>query len=123
MQDTVNKRTVGFQGERYAENILKNNGYKIIERNYYSKEGEIDIIAKDGETLVFVEVKLRKSKKYGLPEETVTQRKVYKIKRTGQYYLNEKKLKVKSLRIDVVSVLFHNNELVREKIIKGVSLW
>jgi len=116
-------RSVGFKGEKYAEQLLKDNGYKIVERNFYSKLGEIDIIAKDGRTLVFVEVKLRKSRKLGFPEESVNVQKLRRIERTGQYYIMEKKIKVDKLRIDIVSILLKNDKLVRVRLIKGVYLW
>lgn len=118
-----NTRFVGFEGEKCAENILISKGYDILKKNYYTKEGEIDIIAKDHETLVFVEVKLRKSKKYGMPEEAVDLKKLKRIEKAGRYFLSKNKIKYKNLRIDVVSLLFDNDKLVRGKILKGVYLW
>ncbi len=80
------KRGYGELGEEYATNLLKWKGYQILKRNFKSKLGEIDLIAIDEETLVFVEVKTRWSKKYGKPEEAVTPKKLERIKRIGQLY-------------------------------------
>ncbi|MBN1169076.1 YraN family protein [Candidatus Woesebacteria bacterium] len=116
-------RSIGFKGEKYAGIILQEKGYKILEYNFYTRLGEIDLIAEDNDTLVFVEVKLRRSKRFGMPEESVTLKKLEKIKKTGQIYLKKNKLKYYKLRIDVVSLLFEKDELVREKLLKGVYLW
>ena len=120
---TKDTRSIGFEGENYAEKILKNEGYKILQKNFYTKFGEIDIIAKDNDTLVFVEVKLRRSIKYGMPEESVDAKKLQKIQKAGLLYLKQKKVEYKKLRIDVISLLLHNNVLIRERLIKGVYLW
>ena len=114
------KRLSGFKGEEYAIGVLENNGYKIIERNFTTKIGEIDIIAKDNDTLVFVEVKTRWSKKFGNPEEAVDKRKISKIKRVGEYYLLTHKNALKKQRIDVVAIDVENSSLVNAKIIKVI---
>src|SRR3989344_4534989 len=105
------KRGWGDKGEEYACQLLKKNGYKIIERNYRCKLGEIDIIAEDPApspeqegTLVFVEVKTRWSRRFGLPAEAVTPRKLYKIKKVGEYYLLSHTEAPKKQRIDVVAI-------------------
>ena len=73
------KRSFGDLGEDYAVKLLKKVGYQIIERNFSTKLGEIDIVTRVGDSLIFVEVKTRWSKKYGLPEEAVTPWKLVKI--------------------------------------------
>ena len=78
--------TLGKKAEDYASRFLLQNGYKIIDRNFRSRFGEIDIIALKDDVLVFVEVKARWSTKFGLPEEAVTPQKLWKIGRTGEYY-------------------------------------
>lgn len=99
-------RNLGLVGESLAAKILHQKGYKIIEKNFRSKLGEIDIIALEGDTLVFIEVKTRWTKEYGPPEEAVTPRKIRSIIKTGQYYkLLHPKLP-EALRIDVVTVDF-----------------
>lgn len=114
----MNTKPLGNAGESYAENLLVKNSYKIITRNFRCKIGEIDIIALKDDVLVFVEVKTRKSNKFGLPEEAVTPHKLYKIKRTGDWFIKENPGFPKKHRIDVVSLLLENNNVVREKIIK-----
>lgn len=117
MQST---RTAGAKAENLSVQLLKEKGYKIVTTNYSSKNGEIDIIAKEGGDLVFVEVKARSNLKFGYPEEAVTESKLYKIKKTADYYIKENNLDYKNIRIDVVSLLFSNGELIREKIITHV---
>ena len=73
------RRTVGSHYETVAEQCLKKQGYKILERNFYCRQGEIDLIARDGEVLVFVEVKYRKSLNQGDPMEAVNDRKQRRI--------------------------------------------
>lgn len=80
---TENKRQTGSFYEDKAAEYLESIGYDIICRNFYGKGGEIDIVAKDNEALVFVEVKYRSSVRYGFPEEAVDYRKQYRIKKNG----------------------------------------
>lgn len=94
----------GKTGEDLAENFLRANGYKILERNKRTRFGEIDIIAKENGQIVFVEVKTRTSDLYGLPQESVTKRKLMRIQRLAQIYLREKSLQNKSFRVDVISI-------------------
>jgi len=99
-----NKRLKGNLGEDLAVRYLQKHGYKILDRNFHCRFGEIDIIAQDGQTLVFVEVKTRWSKKFGEPQEAVTFRKLKSIIKTGQYFkLLHPKLP-EDLRIDVVAI-------------------
>ncbi len=83
----MNKRVVGNAKETQAIHHLINVGYKILERNYYTRAGEIDIIAKDGDYLAFVEVKYRWNEAYGFPSEAVSTRKQRKIIQCARYYL------------------------------------
>jgi len=112
------KRRLGELGERYAQELLKKQGYKLIERNFRSPLGEIDLIAQDKDVLVFVEVKTRWSRKFGLPEESVTPRKVNKIKRIIEYYLLSHKYLAKKLRIDVVAIEVEGGSVKSARIIK-----
>ena len=73
------KQEIGKKGETVAVRYLKKQGYRIVEQNYRSKVGEIDIIARDKQSLVFVEVKTRTNEKFGLPETSITQEKLEKI--------------------------------------------
>jgi len=101
---TKERLSLGKQGEEFAAGFLKKQGYKIKETNYRSPLGEIDIIAIDRDTLVFIEVKTRKSIEFGSPFEAVNGRKKRQIAKTAQYYLLEKKISNTPLRFDVVSV-------------------
>ena len=104
----------GRTSESIAAKVLKKKGYKILEKNYRSPGGEIDIIAKDKDTLVFVEVKARMSETYGNPKESVTIGKQQKISKTAQYYFKEKKLSDFRARFDVVAINKMNGKLTIE---------
>ena len=112
------KRRYGEIGEDYAKDLLKTKGYQIIERNFKNKLGEIDIIAIDGDTLIFVEVKTRWSKRYGKPEEAVTAKKLAKIKRVGVAYSQLHPALPKEMRIDVVAIEVEKGRVSSAKIIK-----
>lgn len=96
---------LGKAGEALACNYLKKCGYHILARNYRTKMGEIDIVARDGACLVFVEVKTRQSYAYGLPEESVNNKKMHKLTRLAQLYIRNKRLYDAEARFDIVSVL------------------
>lgn len=95
----------GHRGEVIAVKFLKKRGYKIIEKNYRSKLGEIDIIAKDRNTLSFIEVKTRKSLRYGHPKDAITPHKKKKLSMVALGYLKETNQSHSKARFDVVSVL------------------
>lgn len=96
----------GKSGEDLAVRYLKKQGYTIVERNYRQRIGEIDIIARDGECLVFVEVKARRSKKYGSPFEAVDSRKQHQISRVALEYMTRYNHQDVAARFDVVAVQF-----------------
>jgi len=100
----MNRSELGRQGERLAEEYLRDKGYRILERNYRNRLGEVDIICQDSNTIVFVEVKTRSQTLFGRPEEAVTRAKRAKIERLSQWYLAEKRLEDSDVRLDVVSV-------------------
>ena len=79
----MSTRDLGGQGESLAIKILQKNGYQILQRNFRCKIGEIDVIAIEQDVLVFVEVKARWTKEFGLPEEAITPWKIRKIARVG----------------------------------------
>jgi putative endonuclease len=100
-----NKRQqFGKESEFIAVRHLKKNGYKILEQNYRNKLGEIDIIAKDKGTLVFVEVKARRSDLFGNPKWALTPKKQRKISMVALYYLKAIKQSNVKARFDVVSI-------------------
>ncbi len=94
----------GKKGEELAAAYLAEAGYRIIERNYRCCFGEIDIVAEEGETLVFVEVKSRRSDTYGAPELAVGREKQKKISRIALHYLSERHRHQLPARFDVVAV-------------------
>jgi putative endonuclease len=95
----------GAEGEEYATRALKKSRYKIIERNYRTPAGEIDIVARDKKCLVFVEVRTRSSTEFGLPQETVVARKRKKICNAARWYLQNRRIEDIECRFDVVAVL------------------
>ena len=95
----------GNSAERHAARFLKQQGFKILERQFKTRFGEIDLIARDGDEIVFVEVKARKSSAFGYPEEAVTAEKLRKITLVAEQYLQEKGLATAPWRIDVVAML------------------
>ena len=87
MDGKTNQRRKGSEYEALAADYLQGIGYRIVERNFRCRSGEIDLIARDGEVLVFVEVKYRGSRRSGDPLEAVTERKQQTISRVAQYYM------------------------------------
>jgi len=115
-------RNLGILGEDLAAEFLRKNGYKILERNFRSKFGEIDIIAQDKDTLVFVEVKTRWSEKFGLPEEAITPWKIKKIKKAGEYYKLFHPELPELLRIDAVCLdLSHEGKEEGVRLLKNLT--
>lgn len=99
----MNNREFGSLGERFAEKYLKKHHYKILEKNYKNKLGEIDLIARIGSTIAFVEVKTRSANPYLSGMYAVDKRKQFHILRTAAYYLEEKHIKLQP-RFDVIEV-------------------
>ncbi len=100
----TNLRQLGRAGEDLAVAALKNRGYNIIETNYTCPLGEVDIVARHRAALVLVEVKTRRSLRYGLPQEAVSPAKQARLRRLADYYLKERKLKPAAVRFDVVAI-------------------
>lgn len=98
------RQQFGKKSESLAVKHLKKNGYKILEQNYRNKIGEIDIIAKEKGTLVFVEVKARKTHVFGNPKWAVTPKKQRKISMVALYYLKDTKQTQVKARFDVVAL-------------------
>ena len=98
------RRQTGESGESIAVKFLKKNGYKIIERNYRCKLGEIDIIAQDSRVLAFIEVKARRTDEFGGPKWAITPRKQRKISMVALNYLKETEQMGKNARFDVVAI-------------------
>ena len=100
----MKNRDLGKLGEEMAAAHLTEKGYRILERNYRCPLGEVDLVARDGETLVFVEVKSRSSLAYGYPQEGVTASKKRKLEQLAVYYMGEKGWKGEQCRFDVAAV-------------------
>ncbi|MDZ7832120.1 MAG: YraN family protein [Desulfobacterales bacterium] len=98
------RQKLGQTGEAMAERHLRKNGYQILERNYRNKLGEIDLIAKDDGTLVFVEVKTRRSDTYGSPRLAITPQKQKKLSITALAYLKQTRQLNSKARFDVVLI-------------------
>ena len=101
----MRKIDFGKKNEIIAKNYLIGKGYKILEMNYKNKIGEIDIIAKDDNYIVFVEVKGRFSRMFGDPAEAVNEEKQYKIRSVASIYLMQKRKTEANCRFDVIAVL------------------
>ncbi len=99
-----NKNKIGNFGQHIAVRFLIKRNYKIIDENFYTREGEIDIIAKNDNQIVFIEVKTRLSNKYGLPEEAVNQNKKEKIRQSGLKYFELKQFNHDNFRIDCIAI-------------------
>lgn len=106
----TSKRKIGVAGESIAEHFLRQQGYVIIEKNFYYRHGEIDIVAKEGTTLVFIEVKTRRTERFGSPEESVTPKKQELLRRTAEGYVASKNLPETECRFDVVSVVMKDGK-------------
>jgi putative endonuclease len=112
----MNRKELAAKGEELAAQILTDQGYEIIERNYRYGHGEIDIIAidPDSKCTVFVEVKSRGNLEYGEPEYAITKAKQKQVRKVAELYLFEKEIKELDCRFDVFAILFEdsNNPVV-----------
>lgn len=120
---TYKRKSLGQEGEDEAEVELLRLGYEIVIRNYKNKIGEIDIIARDGEVLCFVEVKTKSDSGFGSPEEMVGPRKQRKILKTAEFYLLDNNLTDIDYRIDVVAIDREKWEIrvLKNVVVKGLS--
>jgi len=99
------RRQLGDAGEDLAAAALKKQGYQILERNYVTPLGEIDLIARHRGELVFIEVKTRRSDKFQDPRDAVTPAKQARLQRLADYYLQRKRLGEVDIRFDVVGII------------------
>lgn len=110
----MNKRRIGAEKEQLAVSYLKSRGYRILKRNFFTRNGEIDIIARDGDVLCFIEVKYRSDLSEGYPEEAVNALKIRRITRSALVYMNMSGLPENTpCRFDVVSILGDDIRLIR----------
>ena len=106
----MDRRALGTNGEDVAARYLEGLGYRIVERNFRCKLGEIDVVAQAGRTVVFCEVKTRRSARWGEPSEAVNLRKQARIRRLGAVWLAERAVRAHDVRFDVVSVTWNAGE-------------
>ena len=116
----MKRRDTGILGEKLAKDFLKKRGYRILETNYHCPEGEIDIVAKHKDSLVFIEVRTKKSREFGSPEESITPTKVERLKTVAYRYQQTHNNLPPQWRIDVVAVeLNQREELSRIELIEN----
>lgn len=113
-RSTMHNLSLGKWGEDEAVEYLKKKGHRIVERNFKARYDEIDIIALDHNTLVFVEVKTRIGDAYGLPEESITKRKLHSLTRAAYYYQHLHPELSTALRIDAITVYFSPDERIEK---------
>ncbi|MBI2830726.1 MAG: YraN family protein [Chloroflexi bacterium] len=100
----MTRRETGILGEKLAQDFLKERGYRIRETNYRCREGEIDIVAEHEGSLVFIEVRTKKSFSFGSPEESITSRKREKLRAAAFHYQQDHDNLPQSWRIDAVVI-------------------
>ncbi len=109
----MNKKELGAIGEKYAADYLKGKKYEILQLNFSCPLGEIDIIAKHKNSIVFVEVKTRTSTKFGKGMEAVNYYKQQKLRKVALYYLNNKAPFFSNIRFDVIDILIQNEDEIK----------
>lgn len=113
---------LGAFGETWAAGLLTRLGYRVVDRNVRFPRGEIDLVAWDGQELVFVEVKCRRSRRYGSPADSITRARFGRLATAIALYLQEKDLDPDSYRVDVVSILVGPGGRVEwHEVLKGVE--
>jgi len=110
---------LGGYGEDLAVNALIAEGYRIVERNARIYKREVDIIATDGQTLVFIEVKARKDHSYGKPLEAVTPKRRARIRKAAELYVMKNRMKNAPVRFDVVCVDFAGGDAPEVEVVKN----
>jgi putative endonuclease len=106
------RRSVGAAGEARAAAWYEASGYTVLARNWRCREGELDLVVRRGRELVFVEVKTRRSDRFGIPAEAVTGTKQRRLRKLAGCYLRASGLSAPSLRFDVVSILAGRLEVI-----------
>ncbi len=100
----LSHKYLGKTGEKFAEEYLQKTGYKILEKNFRCKAGEIDLIVKKDGVVTFIEVKTRKSLSFGEPEESIDFLKIKKIRNSANYFISIKNLNGFDYSFDVISI-------------------
>ena len=108
------KKTIGRLGEKIALEYLKDKGYKLLEKNFYCHWGEIDLIFKKNDKIIFVEVKTRVGEKKGKPYEAINFYKIQDLKRAINYYLLKKNCFQSKLSLEVMSIILNPDLSLKE---------
>lgn len=109
---------LGKRGEALAWNFLKKAGYTLLEKNFRTRFGEVDVIAEKKGTIVFLEIKTRTSDRFGLPAEAVDWRKQQKLSRSAEAFLQARRLENCPARFDILSILWNGVEEPRFSLIE-----
>jgi putative endonuclease len=116
------KKEEGELGERIAVEYLKKQGFKIIDRNFRIRGGEIDIIAIDGDVLTFIEVKTRRSNEFGTPFEAITPWKMLALIKSAEFYKIKHPHLPDAMRIDAVGIMLKNDNTVGSiELVKNIT--
>ena len=122
MNRNRSKKDEGDLGEKLAVDYLEKQGFQILTRNFRIRGGEIDIIAIDGNTLAFIEVKTRRSWEFGTPLEAITPWKLRAVIKTAHFYKQTHRNLPELMRIDAVAiVLGRDNEIISLELVKNIS--
>lgn len=113
------RREIGDRGERAAVAFLENRGLEIVDRNWKCSYGEADVVALDGETLVFCEVKTRRATTSGIPEEAVTPAKQRRYARIARVYCSRTDVEYRSIRFDVIAIYAFSDTQALLRYIRG----
>lgn len=98
------KGKIGEFGQKIAADYLISKGYQLLDQNFFTRQGELDLIAGKEGQLIFIEVKTRLSRKFGLAEEAVSEQKIEKMRQTAHKYLAEKQINSDNFRFDIIAV-------------------
>lgn len=104
----MNKKILGKLGEEIAINYLKNRGYKIIKRNFRTRDGEIDIICEKDNSIIFIEVRTKGNLGSILPEESITKKKIERYKKLALEYLMNLEKRYKEIKFEFIGIEFKN---------------
>jgi len=115
------RRSLGRRGEELAATYLEKKGYLILQRNYRSGAGEMDIVAQEGDCLVFVEVRARSTSEYGTPEESITPSKAQRLIKVAQGYLQEQGESAREWRIDLVAIQLRGDPYRLNHVVNAVT--
>lgn len=114
------KDAVGRYGEDVAAAHVEASGWRVLDRNWRCRHGELDLVGMDGDELVVVEVKTRRSTAYGTPAEAVTWRKLARVRRLAAAWLAEHDVRVASVRVDVIAVMLPRAGAAQVEHLRGV---